>query len=250
VSAPASTGRELMIAAIADLLEGARMIAVGASSPMPAAGAMLWRARAAARGLPQVRLSILGSRAHNIFTNGAFELFDCAAQGRLDAFFLGGGEIDGAANVNLVGLGDYPQMRVRWPGSFGSAFLYYVVPKVILFREEHSPRVLVDKVSFVSAPGSSEGIERPGGPHALLTSKALFGFDRQRRRFSLRSVHGGASGAEIRALTGFDYDAIDDPPPTRGPDTETLALLRGRVTAELAETYPQFAGSLAAERGN
>ena len=240
----AASPREILVATLADLLEGARTIAVGASSPMPAAGAMLLRARSAA----PVRIAVLGSREHNFFTNGAFELFDCAAQGRLDAFFLGGGQIDGEANVNLVGIGDYPDMRVRWPGSFGSAFLYYLVPRVILFREEHSPRVLVEKLDFLSAPGSSEGIHRSGGPHALLTSKALFRFDRDARRFRLVSRHGGASADEIRALTGFAYDAPADPPATPEPNAETLALLRGRVSDELAETYPQFAASLAAER--
>jgi glutaconate CoA-transferase, subunit B len=209
---------------------------------------MLMRALNAARGLPPARISVLGSREHNFFTNGAFELFDCAAQGRIDAFFLGGGQIDGAANVNLVGLGDYPNMRVRWPGSFGSAFLYYLVPKVILFREEHSPRVLVDKVDFVSAPGSSEAAKRSGGPFALLTSKALFAFDRERRRFRLRSVHGGATAPEVRALTGFDYDSSTEAPATAPPNAVTLGLLRGRVRDELAETYPQFAATLAAER--
>ena len=192
---------------------------------------------------------MLGSREHNFFTNGAFELFDCAAQGRIDAFFLGGGQIDGQANINLVGIGDYPRTEVRWPGSFGSAFLYYAVPRVILFREEHSRRVFVDKVDFVSAPGTSEGIVRNGGPHALLTGLALFDFDKERKRFRLRSVHRGASSAEVRANTGFDYDAPASAPTTPGPDAETLALLRGRVTEELAETYPQFAAMLRAERG-
>ena len=37
--------RELLIATIADLLDGVRHVAVGASSPIPAAGAMLLRAR-------------------------------------------------------------------------------------------------------------------------------------------------------------------------------------------------------------
>ena len=145
--APASQ-REILIATIADLLTGVRLVAVGASSPIPAAGAMLLRARNEARGLERVRIVVLGSREHNFFTNGAVELFDCAAQGRVDAFFLGGGQIDGQGNINLVGTGDYPNNDVRWPGSFGSAFLYYVVPRVILFREEHSPRVFVDKVDF------------------------------------------------------------------------------------------------------
>ena len=93
-----------------------------------------WRAP----GDPRLRVSILGSERHNPFTDGGRELFDCAAQGRIDAFFLGGGQIDGSANINLVGVGGYPQSRVRWPGSFGSAYLYFLVPRVILFREEHT----------------------------------------------------------------------------------------------------------------
>jgi glutaconate CoA-transferase subunit B len=248
VSVAPVSQREILIATIADLLSGVRLVAVGASSPIPAAGAMLLRARNEARGLERVRIVVLGSREHNFFTNGAVELFDCAAQGRVDAFFLGGGQIDGQGNINLVGTGDYPRSDVRWPGSFGSAFLYYVVPRVILFREEHSPRVFVDKVDFVSAPGTSEGIVRNGGPYALLTGLALVDFDKSQKRFRLRSVHRGVSAADVRANTGFDYDEPADVPTTPEPDAETLALLRGRVTKELAETYPQFAGTLAAER--
>ena len=248
MSVAAASRREILIATIADLLTGVQLVAVGASSPIPAAGAMLLRARNEARGLERVRIVVLGSREHNFFTNGAVELFDCAAQGRVDAFFLGGGQIDGQGNINLVGTGDYPKNDVRWPGSFGSAFLYYVVPRVILFREEHSPRVFVDKVDFVSAPGTSEGIVRNGGPYALLTGLALFDFDKSQKRFRLRSVHRGVSAADVRANTGFDYEAPADVPTTPEPDAETLTLLRGRVMGELAETYPQFAGTLAAER--
>ena len=44
--------REILIATIADLLDGIRHVAVGASSPIPAAGAMLLRARNARDGKP------------------------------------------------------------------------------------------------------------------------------------------------------------------------------------------------------
>jgi glutaconate CoA-transferase subunit B len=232
--------REILICAIADLLHDVRHVAVGASSPMPAAGAMLRRALDEDRR--KVRLSILGSVEHNFFTNGSAELFDSAGQGRLDAFFLGGGQIDGMANVNLVGVGPYPQMSVRWPGSFGSAYLYFTVPRVILFREEHSPRVLVEKVDFISAPGiSTPETHRPGGPVALLTSKALFSFDSQRPGFRLESVHPGHSLPEIIEATGFTFDHDDTPPLTPEPDAATLSLLRGRVLDEVSETYPAFA---------
>lgn len=236
--------RAILITAIADLLDGIRHVAVGASSPIPAAGAMLLRARKARSGAPPVRISILGSQEHNFFTNGGVELFDCAAQGRVDAFFLGGGQIDGAGNINLVGTGSYPQTDVRWPGSFGSAYLYHLVPRVILFREEHSPRVFVDHVDFVSAPGTSTGIARRGGPHALLTGLALFDFDTARARFTLRSVHPGVTAEQVRANTGFDFDQPKRVPTTPAPDAATDALLRGQVLDELSESYPAFARTM------
>ncbi|WP_454688993.1 CoA-transferase [Achromobacter aloeverae] len=242
------TLREHLIVTIATLLDGARHVAVGASSPIPAAAAMLLRARKEIAREPAVRLSILGSVRHNLFTNGSAELFDCAGQGRIDAFFLGGGQIDGQGNINLVGVGDYPNTKVRWPGSFGSAYLYFVVPKVILFREEHSPRVLVDKVDFISAPGTSDpGVYRKGGPYALLTNKALFMFDRERGRFCLAHLHPGQTLLDVCAATGFDFDVKPDLSVTPAPDAATLALLRGRVLEELRETYPDFAAQLTTE---
>jgi glutaconate CoA-transferase subunit B len=236
--------REILISTIAGLLDGIRHVAVGASSPIPAAGAMLARARHEAAGKPPLRISVLGSQRHNFFTNGAFELFDCAAQGRVDAFFLGGGQIDGFGNINLVGTGDYPRTEVRWPGSFGSAYLYHLVARVILFREEHSPRVLVPKVDFVSAAAVTPEVRRRGGPYALLTNMAVFDFDRARGRFRLRSAHAPYSAADIREQTGFDYDAPADVPATPRPDAATSALIRGRILDELSETYPAFARAM------
>ncbi|HYB58509.1 MAG TPA: CoA-transferase [Alphaproteobacteria bacterium] len=232
---------ELLIATVARLLEGCRHVAVGASSPIPGAGALLARAQ----GKGAFRVNLLGSRRHNFFTSGGVELFDCAAEGRIDAFFLGGGQIDGEANINLVGLGRYPRTHLRWPGSFGSAYLYYLVPRVILFREEHSRRTLVDKVDFVSAPGASPpDVYRPGGPAALLTGLALFAFDKARRRFRLESIHPGHALEEILDNTGFAFDRPKEVPTTAAPDAEQLALLRGRVRRELAETYPRFVASM------
>lgn len=236
--------RELLINVIAGLLDGIRHVAVGASSPIPAAGAMLLRARSERAGKPPVKVTILGSHEHNFFTNGAVELFDCAAQGRVDAFFLGGGQIDGAGNINLVGTGTYPKTDVRWPGSFGSAYLYHLVPRVILFREEHSPRVFVPKVDFVSAAATTPEVKRRGGPYAMLTNMALFDFDRDRGGFALRSVHPGFASSDIRAQTGFDYAEPAKVATTPLPDAETLSLLRGKIMDELAESYPAFARAM------
>jgi glutaconate CoA-transferase, subunit B len=229
---------ELLADVICRLIGDVRHVAVGAASPIPATAALLARERGGGR--PYV--SLLGSRAHTFFTDGARELFDCAGQGRIDVFFLSGGQIDGAGNINLVSVGDYDHPTARFPGSFGSAYLYYVVPKVILFRVEHSRRTLVPKVDFISAPGgSADNVFRPGGPVALVTNRCLFDFDRARRRFRLASVHPRHSVAEVVENTGFDFDRPDDVPVTPAPSAETLRLMRGTVGPMLAEVYPQFA---------
>src|SRR5271167_2716864 len=214
---------ELLADVICRLIGDVRHVAVGAASPIPATAALL--AREKGGGRPYV--SLLGSRDHAFFTDGARELFDCAGQGRVDVFFLSGGQIDGAGNINLVSVGDYQHPKARFPGSFGSAYLYYVVPKVILFRVEHSRRTLVPKVDFISAPGgSADNVFRPGGPIALVTHRCLFAFDRRRRRFRLASVHPGHSVDEVIEHTGFDFDRPAYVPVTPSPSTDTLHLMR------------------------
>src|SRR5262249_8101942 len=189
-----------------------RHLAGGAASPIPATGALLLKQKR-----PELRLSFLHKRRGNPFTDGSRELFDLAGQGRIDVFFLGGAQIDGEANINLV----RAEGR-RFPGSFGSAFMYSVVRNVILFREEHSKRGLGPKVGFISAARN---------PPALLTGKALFSWQREKRRFRLESAH---DGEDVRALTGFDYDSPSPIPRTPAPSDEELALLRGPIASEMA----------------
>lgn len=228
---------ELLADVIARLIGDVRHVAVGNASPIPAAAALLARERNG-NGRPYV--SLLQSRKHSFFTDGARELFDCAGQGRIDVFFLSGGQIDGQGNVNLVSTGDYAHPQVRFPGSFGSAHLYYVVPKVILFRTEHSRRTLVPKVDFISAPGMSDpNVYRPGGPIALVTNRCLFTFGNG--RFTLTSVHPGHTVNKVAEHTGFDFERPAKVPETAAPSSATLKVLRETVAPQLAEVYPQFA---------
>ncbi len=205
------TLEELLIVTLADMLHGDRHVAVGAASPIPCAAALLAKSEAAPRIHGRMHVSILHSLGHNPFTEGARELFDAAAQGRIDTFFLGGVQIDGQANINLVGIGDYPNLTRRFPGSFGSALMYFAVPRVILFREEHSPRTLVEQVDFISAPGTSAPeIWRRGGPRVLVTNRAVFSFDPERARFRLvrTSMAGGREEQDRESAESPSHRAI------------------------------------------
>jgi glutaconate CoA-transferase subunit B len=132
-------------------------------------------------------------------------------------------------------------MGVRFPGSFGSAFMYFMTPRTILFREEHSVRVLVDRVDNVSAPGvSPPGVFRRGTAQALVTGRCVFRFHPDRARFSLASLHPGETLESVRDATGFGFDAAEDVPATPDPTAAELALLRGPVRDRMIETYPEF----------
>ena len=211
------TKEEKLACVIARLLAGARHAAIGASSPIPATGCYLRKISD-----PGFRVSLQQRRAANPFTEGSRELFDLAGQGRIDTFFLGGAQIDGSGAINLNRADGK-----RFPGTFGSAYMYSVTSNIVLFREEHSRRTLVPKVEFVSARGK---------PKALLTGKALFSW--QRDHFRLESVH---ERFDVRAETGFEFDAPAEVPLTPPPSEEELKALRGPVAKLVAADYPDFA---------
>ena len=225
---------------IASRLEHSKHVAVGASSPIPAAASLF-----AQHINPDLQVSLLGNEEHSSFTDGGRELFDCAAQGRIDTFFLSGVQIDGKANINLVGTGSYPALDRRFAGSFGSAYLYHIVPRVILFCWNHKPSVLVDQVDFISANGPDEStLDRTGGPDILLTNRCSFDFDREGRQFRLTHLHPEETIQSIAENTGFDY--LEDRPCRNSPvpDEQTLHYMRTELSSQMKSVYPRFSEKL------
>ena len=165
---------------------------------------------------PNIKLRDLETEEAELFI-GSKEFFDWAQRGKLDVFFFSGIQIDAAGNLNLHVLGDYERPRRRFPGAFGSAVLYQVTRRVILFRTDHSPRSLVENVDFISACGT---------PELLVTPLAVLAFDRERRRFELASYHPGQSVESVRKATGFDLGVRPDVRETTPPTAAELAALR------------------------
>ena len=110
-----------------------------------------------------------------------------------------------------------------------------MVPRVILYREEHSRRVLVQKADFVSAAGITPNeVYRRGGPTDLVTTRAHFTFDQGAGRFTLHSVHPGHSIDEVRAETGFEFEV-----PASSRHAAAAGILAGPVTAPCASVSPR-----------
>jgi glutaconate CoA-transferase, subunit B len=236
---PAYSPEELMAVAVAREVRDGETVAVGTLAPVPAAGVLLAHFTHA----PRARVVILNHPDYWPFRYGSKEFYDFAQRGGFDLFFLSGGQIDGQANLNLFAVGDPDHPRVRFPGGAGSAMLYYLPRRVVIFRGEHSRRIFVEGVDHVTSPGSSPpDVVRPGGPSKCITPLCVFRFDRASRRLLVESLHPGVSHDELQRRTGFPLEgdtAAITPPPTPAE----LRLLRGRVREVVATTYPRFAAT-------
>jgi glutaconate CoA-transferase subunit B len=215
-----------MAAVIARGVRDGEAVGIGVNSPVPTAGVLLARRLHA----PNLRLRSPGLGGAVAFI-GSKEFFDFAQRGQLDLFFLSGIQIDAQARINLHVLGDYAHPERRFAGAFGSAVLYPVVGRVILFRLEHSPRVFVEEVDFVTAAGR---------PDFVVTPKAVLKPHPETGRLELASYHPGESVESVRAATGFELAARADAHETSPPSEAELELLRGPILEEMAGAYPSY----------
>jgi glutaconate CoA-transferase subunit B len=158
---------------------------------------------------------VAGSPA--IFPNEDF--YDLCARGGLDLVYLGCAQIDAEGRTNVSTIGPWDKPKVRLPGGGGAAVMLPTAKRVVTWRTEHSKRVLVDKLDFVTAAGNMA---------ALVTPLAVFQRDtRQGARFRLESWNDATDVDAIRAVTGFEFDA-SGAAPTRAAtaaELEALAVL-------------------------
>jgi glutaconate CoA-transferase subunit B len=235
---PAYTAEELMAVVIAREVRDGETVAVGTLAPVPASGVLLAHFTHA----PRARVIVINHPDFWPFRGGSKEFYDFAQRGALDLFFLSGGQIDRHANLNLIAVGDPSRPRVRLPGGAGAAMLYYLARRVIVFRTEHSPRTLVERVDHVAAPGSTPpDVPRPGGPSAVITPLCVFRIDRARAALVVTAMSPGVDRADLQRRTGFPLEYAPDVVTTPRPTREELAVLRTRVRAAVARAYPRFA---------
>jgi glutaconate CoA-transferase subunit B len=154
---------------------------------------------------------------------------------RSSAGGLGGIQVDKYGNLNMIGIGQYPRLKVRGPGSIGSIWLGSHAPGNV-FLEHHSKRLFVEKVDFISGAGWLDGFDsrakkldnRPGPEH-VWTPIAVCDFTEDEHRMRLCSVHPGYTVADVVANTGFELVIPDDVPQTTPPTDWELEMLRTKV---------------------
>lgn len=144
-----------------------------------------------------------------------------------DVFFAGGLQIDAFGNANLERIGDAARPRLKGPGGVGLPFLP-LAKRVVLYTMSHDARTFVEKVDFVSGPGTTAAL--------VVTPLCTMDFDPQTHRARLRTLHPGVTAEEVRASTGFDLAPSAAVRETEPPADEELALLRRIDSSGLLRT--------------
>jgi acyl CoA:acetate/3-ketoacid CoA transferase beta subunit len=150
--------------------------------------------------------------------------------------FSGGMQVDKFGNCNLIGIGPYEKLRVRGPGTVGTLWTASMM-KYYLFFWHHNPKVIVDKVDFISSPGFLEGGDsrwkscRPGtkGPALVYTPLCVLDFEPVTHRLRLRSVNPGYAVEDVVRSTGCEVVVPERVPQTAPPTDLELYLLHSQI---------------------
>jgi glutaconate CoA-transferase subunit B len=150
---------------------------------------------------------------------------------------LGGIQIDKYGNLNTIGVGTHPRLKLRGPGSVGT--IWNSVCPTGLWCQHHNKRVLVDRVDYISGTGWLDGwdsrykaLNGVEGPFALYTPMCFFDFPEPEHRARLVSVHPGYTVKDVLDNTGFQPVMPKNVPTTTPPNDYELGMLRTRVDKE------------------
>ncbi|NHN29148.1 CoA-transferase [Paenibacillus agricola] len=244
IISPSYSQDELLICMLARELRDHEVIGVGNNSPVPAAAALLAKALQA----PSAILYILGQPGWPF--EGTGEFFNLMQRGGIDVFFLSGAQIDAYGNINLHVIGNYNQPKVRLPGGAGSAIVYFMCKRILLFKTDHNAKGFPEELDFATSVSSSQPyVHRPSQLAGLFTPLGIFRpaaitKEAEAGRLQLTHTAPGVQAHFVQAQTNFDLKlaASGEPiPETAAPSAEELATLRGVVSGQLEQIYPEFA---------
>src|SRR2546423_8365590 len=230
---------EIMVAAGAHELKDGEIVVVGIGLPQIAC--FLAKATHAAGLTPLLEIGVANMRPKDtpvgladsrIFYratcwSGFLEMMGMNLhRGIVDTGFLGALEVDRFGNINTTLSKEGSRVRY-FNGSAGGNDVASLAKRVIVIMR-HEKRKLPVAVSHLTSPGFVGGKARAelglrgGGPHRIITDKAVIGVDPKNHSAMLVSLHPGVSLEDVLANTGFPLQVPEEIPSTPPPTAEEL----------------------------
>lgn len=220
---------DMMAVAMARLVKNDEVTFVGVNSPLPLVAVSLARKLHAPKCIfvsisggvnptpkklvPNTSSAGLSEGSAAIFDNQ--ELYGLNGRGKIDATFLGMGQMDIQGRVNSSFIGTREKPKVRFPGGGGAPAILPMAKRVIVWRAGHSTKIFVEKVEFVTSTGNVDRVVTP-----------LCIFRKENGRLVLDSIHPGISREQLAESTGFKIAKLDDAPETPVPTLVEMSILR------------------------
>ena len=248
MSNPEYSPSELLICLAARLVEDGSMAFVGTGIPM-LAGSLAQRLYApnlvpvfefggVGAILEKLPLAVGDMRTFNkaLVASSICDIMETAQRGFIEYGFIGGAQIDMYGNLNTTVIGEQPKPKVRLPGSGGANDIGSLCWRTIAILP-HDTRRFVKKVAFMTTPGylsgpgarEAAGLLPDTGPHRVVTTLGIMGFDPETCRMKLLSLNPGATVEQVRENTGFEMLIADTITHNDPPTAEELRVLREEV---------------------
>jgi glutaconate CoA-transferase, subunit B len=162
-----------------------------------------------------------------------FELFAYYLQaGLIDVAFLGGAQIDRFGNLNTTVIGDYAKPKVRLPGSGGACEIAIHARQILVIMRQ-AQRSFVSELDFRTSPGHSGDPAHDSargwfgnGPTAVVTDLGTYGFDGATGEMTLLTMHPGVELGQVKQNMGWDPMLAHPVGETPAPSDEELRLIR------------------------
>ena len=154
------------------------------------------------------------------------KMFDLLWWGRRHVM-MGATQVDRFGNQNIACIGPWAKPKAMLlgvrgaPGNTVNHPTSYWVPN-------HSPRVFVERVDFVSGVGYDR-VPAGAAVHEIrvvVSNLGVFDFDTPDHSMRVRSLHPGVTMDEVRAATAFELAVDGHAPETRPPTDDELRLIR------------------------
>jgi len=143
------------------------------------------------------------------------ELWDYALKGKIETMFFSATQIDKFGNLNITCIGDYKKPKVKLPGPAGSITLRNLCKNCIVTCLNHTKRVFVEKVDFITN-GSDK-------PTIVITNLGILKLGKKPK---LISAHFHSNVEEIIENTGFRLKIPKKVEITKTPTEKEMKLLQ------------------------
>ncbi|MFA6318339.1 MAG: CoA-transferase, partial [Elusimicrobiota bacterium] len=138
-------------------------------------------------------------------------------------------------NINTTVVGSYAKPKVRLPGSGGACEIAVHAQRVLIVMKL-SKRTFMDKVDFITSPGTRPGgkprggVSMPGrGPVKVITDMGILEPDPATGELALTSIYPGVTVEKVRENIGWDLKVREPLGSVDLPAAAEITLLREKL---------------------